>query len=97
MAIDQAAGFCRRCARPVLVQRPGTNHTLHLLVTLFLCGLWLPIWMLASVKIGGWRCVLCGRGARRSLGVLDYAVFASLGALGALVLGGWLLVAVTFR
>lgn len=40
---------------------------MHLLITLFLCGFWLPIWILASIKIGGWRCQTCGyRGSMAS-------------------------------
>jgi hypothetical protein len=33
---------------------------LHFALTFFLCGLWLPVWILASVRIGGYRCADCG-------------------------------------
>jgi hypothetical protein len=62
MAMDQTSKFCRRCNKHTLHARPGTNHLAHALVTLFLCGFWLPIWILASLKIGGWKCQTCGYG-----------------------------------
>ncbi len=60
MAQDQTSKFCRRCNKHTLHARPGTNHLAHALVTLFLCGFWLPVWILASIRIGGWRCQTCG-------------------------------------
>jgi hypothetical protein len=29
-------------------------------MTIFLCGLWLPVWIMASIRIGGYRCEICG-------------------------------------
>ena len=65
MADQKASGKCRVCG-DVLVTRAGTNHILHLILTLITCGFWLLIWILASVKIGGWKCSQCGRSASRS-------------------------------
>ena len=31
----------------------GTNHGLHLILTLLTCGLWLPIWILMIIVNGG--------------------------------------------
>jgi hypothetical protein len=31
----------------------GTNHALHLVLTLFTCGLWLPIWIVVAIFSGG--------------------------------------------
>ncbi len=62
MAVDQTSKFCGRCKKHTLHARPGTNHLAHALITLFLCGFWLPIWILASLKIGGWKCQTCGYG-----------------------------------
>lgn len=53
--------YCKRCARDIMCERPDTNHVLHLLLSVFTAGLWLPIWVLCSIKIGGWRCLQCGR------------------------------------
>lgn len=44
----------------MMVTRPATNHLLHFFITFLTCGLWLVVWILASIKIGGWRCTRCG-------------------------------------
>lgn len=67
MGMEQASGFCPSCQQQVLIQRPTTSHVLHLLLAVITVGLWIPIWLLASVRIGGWRCSLCGRNVNRSL------------------------------
>lgn len=59
--MEQNSKFCKRCQKHTLVQRPSTNHVLHLLLTIVTAGLWLIIWMLSIVKIGGWRCTQCGK------------------------------------
>ncbi|WP_278266147.1 hypothetical protein [Nocardia sp. AG03] len=33
---------------PILVRR-GTNHGLHLVLTLLTCGLWLPVWIILAI------------------------------------------------
>jgi len=58
--MEQTQKYCKKCQSHELHARPGTNHILHLLVTLLLCGFWLPIWILSALKIGGWRCQKCG-------------------------------------
>lgn len=60
MAYEQTTKFCTNCRRDTLHTRPGTNHVLHLLITVFLCCAWIPVWILCSLKIGGWRCQTCG-------------------------------------
>lgn len=60
MAEDKASGFCSSCDRRVVVFRKGTNHILHLILTLLTLGLWLIVWFGSSVKFGGWRCQTCG-------------------------------------
>ena len=60
MGMAQTLRFCPTCRRRTLWARPATNHVLHLLLTVLICGFWLPIWVLSSVKIGGWRCQTCG-------------------------------------
>lgn len=30
------------------------NHVLHLLVSVFMCGLWLPVWLIAAAFGGTW-------------------------------------------
>ncbi len=60
MAVQEASGYCGECDRQVLVRRPGTNHLLHLVLTVLSAGLWLIVWLGVSVKFGGWRCSRCG-------------------------------------
>ena len=56
---DHCQATCPSCG-PTLAQRRGTNHVLHLLITILCCGLWLPVWVLLSIKCGGWLCSSCG-------------------------------------
>jgi hypothetical protein len=67
MAIQEASGFCKHCDRQVLVRRKGTNHLLHLFLSLATFGTWAFIWFLSSIKIGGWRCSNCGLKSKRKL------------------------------
>lgn len=60
MVSQESTGFCKDCNRQVLLRRQGTNHILHFLLTCASLGAWIFIWALASIKIGGWRCSLCG-------------------------------------
>lgn len=54
------SGFCQWCDRRVMVFRRGTNHLLHLILSILTGGLWIIIWIGLAIKIGGWRCVECG-------------------------------------
>lgn len=83
MGMDQTTKVCPICQKPTLWARPGTNHILHLLITVMLCGFWLPVWILASLRIGGWRCQTCGyKGSLLSrLGVPALAFLLFLGAV----------------
>lgn len=67
MVAQEATGFCKACNRQVMIRRKGTNHVLHLLLTLVTLGLWVIIWLLMSIKIGGWRCSECGLQVSRDL------------------------------
>ncbi|MCH9022260.1 MAG: hypothetical protein IID32_05815 [Planctomycetes bacterium] len=60
MGYQEATGYCNRCRRDQLIRRKGTSNALHLILTLCTFGFWLIIWVLASVKFGGWRCHQCG-------------------------------------
>jgi hypothetical protein len=42
----------------VVVQGKPVNHVLHLLATVLLCGLWLPIWIIIALDGGEKRRVL---------------------------------------
>ena len=60
MADQERSGFCGVCNKQVLVRRKGTNHLLHLILSILTAGLWVIVWILASIKFGGWRCTQCG-------------------------------------
>lgn len=60
MADERRSGYCQQCKAQVVVFRKGTNHLLHLVLTIVTCLLWLIVWALDSVKFGGWRCSQCG-------------------------------------
>ena len=71
---DQRQAFCVRCRRPTLHSRWAYEvpHLLHLLVTLFSCSFWTPIWLLhTAVNIGSgepFLCQTCGQRLRASFG-----------------------------
>jgi hypothetical protein len=75
----------------------GTSHTLHLVLTLLTCGLWLPIWILAAIFGGGGSSAVAvaGNGGvvritnRRPLAV--GAVFVGLFVLGTVSKHPWLI------
>jgi hypothetical protein len=60
MADERKSGYCKNCQKDVVVFRPGTNHILHLLLSVLTMGIWIIPWLLDCIKIGGWRCQVCG-------------------------------------
>jgi hypothetical protein len=81
MGMEQTQKYCKRCQDHELHARPATSHLIHLIITVFLCGFWIPIWILASLKIGGWRCQRCGtvpNQAAQSILALGLIVFGSI-------------------
>lgn len=67
MAVQEATGYCKACNRQVMIRRKGTNHILHFLITLLTGGLWVIVWIFAAIKIGGWRCTMCGVKVNRDM------------------------------
>ena len=67
MAEEKRSGHCKDCGERRVVFRRGTNHVLHLILSLVTMGLWLIIWFGAAVKFGGWRCDQCGSTAVSSV------------------------------
>jgi len=94
MGLDISTGYCKYCKEQRKFERKATNHVLHLLITVVLGILtfpffaiggifWLVIWILSAIKIGGWRCSVCGSGkstANQSI------IIQSLKAVGILVI-----------
>ncbi|MBC7901508.1 MAG: hypothetical protein H7070_15800 [Saprospiraceae bacterium] len=59
--MNQSSFFCPQCAQMKLFQQPTMNHTPHILASVFLCGVWLPFWILmAMMDNAPWRCSFCG-------------------------------------
>lgn len=59
--MNQASFFCPHCQQQRLFQSTPINHTPHILAVVFLCGLWLPFWILISLSHQDvWRCAFCG-------------------------------------
>ena len=61
---NMKAAYCRNCDRQTLHFRDSNppNHLLHILLTLFLCGTWVFIWILLIIfqRKSKWRCSECG-------------------------------------
>lgn len=53
----------------VLISGQRVNHILHLLISVLLCGLWLPVWLILGLSSGERRTVItvdaCGNVLRR--------------------------------
>ena len=68
MGMEYKSGFCKKCEQQRKVERPKTNHILHLLLSVITAGIWLIIWIGVSIKFGGWRCETCGSKKVKSVG-----------------------------
>ena len=79
MAMQQKQEMCKTCNRMRLFQAPGTNHVLHLLITIVLFVisapffgalgfLWILTWIGMSRSKGVFRCTQCGEKYKQSLG-----------------------------
>jgi hypothetical protein len=61
MPIEQKQDYCAACGTNTLFQRSTPHHLIHVLVTVFSCGLWLIPWMIfAWVHDSAYRCQTCG-------------------------------------
>lgn len=57
----QASYFCPQCSAQRLFTAQEMSHTPHILATVFLCGLWLPIWLLIAATYNPrFHCAQCG-------------------------------------
>jgi hypothetical protein len=78
---------CRHCRKQVPAVRNPPNHVLHALITFFLCGIWLPIWILNCI-IHDWRCPTCGNKLPTASDHFASFVLISLSVLVALIAVG---------
>src|SRR5262245_52252367 len=60
MPFTESSGWCKNCDCQVMIRKETANHLIHALVTLFLCGFWLPFWILVWLSEGPYRCTRCG-------------------------------------
>ncbi len=58
--MEQQQKHCWSCKENVLATRKGTNHVLHLLLSIVTVGWWLIIWIIVSIKGSSWMCPKCG-------------------------------------
>lgn len=61
MATHQASFFCPHCQTRRLFTAHTMNHVPHILASVFLCGLWLPVWILMAMTDNpNYHCSQCG-------------------------------------
>lgn len=54
-------GWCPTCQTQVMAIQDQPNHILHAILTIFLCGFWLPVWlMIMMMGSGSPTCTRCG-------------------------------------
>ena len=85
----------------VAVSAGGTNHALHLILTVLTCGMWLPVWLLiaivsgsssSSVAVAGPGGVVADTGAKNRTALIVGAVFLAIVILGNAIEHPWLFV-----
>lgn len=52
--------YCPRCEQYVAAIRNSPNHVLHGIMTLLVCGIWLPVWILCAIG-QSYHCPECGK------------------------------------
>jgi hypothetical protein len=69
---NQEMDFCAKCNRQTLhiCQETRCNHILHLLLSIFTVGFWIPIWILLGLSSGRSvpSCTVCGTKAKANAG-----------------------------
>lgn len=62
MPLEQYRAWCPYCESTRLFTRPAPTHLIHLVITLFTCGLWILVWFAVSIScaFGRWTCNVCG-------------------------------------
>ena len=61
-SMKQIQGFCPTCNQRRMYAKPGINHVVHALVSVFTCGLWLLVWIIVIIANSSksYRCQSCG-------------------------------------
>jgi DNA-directed RNA polymerase subunit RPC12/RpoP len=61
MGQKQTGRYCAHCKSNIMATGNTPNHLLHLVLSFFSFGLWIPVWILVSIgRFGGYRCTQCG-------------------------------------
>jgi hypothetical protein len=61
MAQRVSSGFCHHCNAQVMTTQNAPSHVIHAIISLFLLGLWIPIWFLRTLCADPPRCTRCGQ------------------------------------
>jgi len=80
---------------PIAVVSSGTNHGLHLVLTILTCGLWLPVWILVAIFDSGSSVAIGNGGVVRTgnkNGLIVLAAFGGLILLGSAAANPWLFI-----
>ncbi|MBY3543675.1 hypothetical protein HFN71_28755 [Rhizobium laguerreae] len=57
--------FCEDDVAMVLAERQTPNHVLHLLLSIFSAGFWIPVWLAVTMLASGtYKCPRCGARTR---------------------------------
>lgn len=94
MAISR--GYCPNCDKEVITEIKSPSHLIHLVLTLFTFGLWLPVWIIIAID-PTLNCRECGARAGRSKARLTaerWAKYAAMAFFSTLIL---LVVLAAFR
>jgi hypothetical protein len=59
MGYSRIMRHCPHCRANTYQHRKDVNHLLHALITLFGCGLWLPVWICLILTTDPWHCESC--------------------------------------
>ncbi len=87
MPDKMSSGFCKTCEKQSAIVKAGTNHILHLLLTVLCCGWWLPLWALITISNASndYKCSSCGLPVKKQDNELTIG-FVLLALTGILIL-----------
>ena len=58
-SFQEATAHCDYCNHEVTVRRPRCRHFVHFILSVGTAGVWIPIWMIESIRLNSWRCERC--------------------------------------
>ncbi len=58
--MKQELRYCPNCKDATIHNIDPINHILHFLITILLCGFWLPVWILLILAAKKPTCDKCG-------------------------------------